>query len=1848
MFMPENSAPSFVSFGKLITPVGPADDYALDVAIQADGKILVGGYSDNALQSNYDYALVRYNSDGTLDTGFGVDGKVVTAIGLSDDEAKSLCVQSDGKILLAGQSWNGEQWAFTVVRYNSDGSLDSSFGSQGIVISPIAFSEYGNDVTLQADGKILLAGSSWDGSKWNFAVARYNSDGSPDTTFGDDGSLTVDMGAYGSAGYEVLVQPDGKILLTGVSDYHGTAMLRLNADGSLDQSYGSNGKIITDFQWGVSSALLPDGKLLVAGSLIDGTFNFAVAKYNSDGSPDTGFGVNGLATYDFAGNESGSDIVVQPDGKILIVGTGAVDAGNGTDFALIRLNADGGLDASFDGDGYVSSAIGTWNDSGLGIALQDDGRIVVVGRAIGQNYDFAIARYNPDGSLDESFASHNTLDHSATYTENGAAVRIDSSVAIYDAELAALNDGVGNYSGATITLARAGGANTDDVFSSTGFVQFSDGQVILNGPSAGNAISVSIGTVSNANGTLQITFNDNATQVRVNEVLSAITYASNSDALPASVQIEWLFSDGNSGAQGSGGVLAASGISTIAIELRNDIPVLSSGQAALPNGELGATYLVTQADLLAGYSDADGDSLSIANLVADYANVVDNGDGSYSITPYSSHYRLIGLRYDVVDGHGGSTAASQSFSLGNIVNTAPSLAGTQGLLASGQEDTPYVLAASSLLTGYADANGDILGITNLTADYGSVVDSGDGSYTITPTANHTGAVALHYSVIDHNGGSIAGSQTLQLAPVNDAPSFVAGGVGVTSFGYHSMSNALAIEPDGQLLLAGVVSTTVSTGYFATLRFNADGSLDDSFVYNFMGSGANTSIASSVAVQPDGKIVVAGLLATGIDGAGLIRYNPDGTPDEGFGEGGIVISEAIHGGNVTALLQPDGKILLAGGYGFLGTPDSTPYRVVRYNSDGTLDTSFSADGIASTMMGTFGGVESALLQPDGKILLVGSCFYGGTRDFFLIRFNTDGSLDSSFSEDGKLATAIGGMDDYAYAAVLQDDGKIVAVGQSDFNCVLVRYNSDGTLDTGFGVEGKVTADFGAADTAHGVAIQADGKIVVVGNSEYDGNLSIVVLTRYNPDGTLDTSFGDAGTSFVSWEDGSSHASSVSIQADGKIVVAGSSTDNFVLARFNPDGSLDNTFNSFDTLDAVASYTENATATVLDSSVQIYDAELYQHGSLAGATLTLLRHGGANAQDVFSGSGNLDFVGSTAELYGFAIGSLASSAGTITITFNDAATPTLVNELLSSIAYANTSDSPPASVQIDWIFSDGTGSTTTGHTIVAITAVTEAPQLTGSPAVLTAGNEDSAYHLAASTLLAGYADEDGDTLSVANLVADHGSVVDHGNGSYTITPTANYNGTVHLSYVVTDGQGGNTAAAQSFTVLAVNDAPALSNPMDKVSAPTGLSFSLQIPAGTFTDPDAGGSLSYAATLADSSKLPSWISFNTATQTFSGTPDAGDIGTLSVRITATDSASATATGYFDIVVDRLRLHGTVGTETLQGTNESDLIFGEDGNDTLFGLSGNDELDGGTGADALFGGKGNDRYVVDDAGDVITELSKQGSDSVYSSVSHTLGNNLENLTLIGSSDINAYGNKGKNVVTGNSGDNLLDGGAGADTLAGGLGDDTYLVDNKKDLVIETFAQGTDTVNSSTNFTLGDNIENLVLVGKAASGTGNSLDNLITGNAGKNKLMGGEGNDTLTGDAGNDTLLGGGGADTLWGGAGKDKLTGDAGSDIFVFDNLAGIDTITDFQSGQDQLVLDLLTFSGCGPGGQLDAAAFASGAKLNMAADDGDRIIYDSASGKLYYDADGTGTAYSVIQFATLSNAAGITLSAADFLLA
>jgi uncharacterized delta-60 repeat protein len=387
---------SFDDDGWLLTEMGLNYEWANDLAIQRDGKIVVCGGASPVL--GMDFALARYNSDGSLDTSFDEDGKVFTELSGAQDECNALVLQPDGKIIAVGYVPNGTL-NFAVLRYNPDGSLDTSFDEDGIVMTDFDYSEdVARSVALQSDGKIVVAGDADGLISMDFAVARYLSDGSLDPTFSEDGKLVTDFGGTDN-GYDVLVQLNGKIVVAGVSltVNRDIALARYNPDGSLDPSFDGDGQLRTDTgfsEYAYALAMQLDGKLLAVGYTTAGTRDVILARYNPDGSLDTGFGGDGLVTTDFTGEaDYAYDVVLQPDGKIIIAGVGYISGD--TDIILARYLPDGSLDPTFSGDGRVQTSFLTGKESAWAIALQRNGRLVVAGSTIVDTFDysFALVRY---------------------------------------------------------------------------------------------------------------------------------------------------------------------------------------------------------------------------------------------------------------------------------------------------------------------------------------------------------------------------------------------------------------------------------------------------------------------------------------------------------------------------------------------------------------------------------------------------------------------------------------------------------------------------------------------------------------------------------------------------------------------------------------------------------------------------------------------------------------------------------------------------------------------------------------------------------------------------------------------------------------------------------------------------------------------------------------------------------------------------------------------------------------------------------------------------------------------------------------------------------------------------------------------------------------------------------------------------------------------------------------------------------------------------------------------------------------------------------------------------------------
>jgi len=394
---------TFGTDGKVITTVGvpTTANLAYSIAIQSDGKIVVAGEARNGF-NNSDFAVVRYNTDGSLDTSFGQGGKVTTAIGSADDVALSVALQPDGKIVVAGVSDNGSNFDFAIARYNMDGSLDTNFGTGGKVTTEVGYRyAIAFSVAIQSDGKIVVAGGLPSGESYA-ALVRYNADGTLDTNFGTDGKVTQYLGPVGIGSFlSVALHSDGKIVVAGYSynnvDYD-FALARYDTDGSLDTTFGTDGNVITaidDDEKAYSVALQSDGKIVVAGqrSNSGGNFDFALVRHNTDGSLDTNFGTGGKVTTEVGSyDDYAHSVALQPDGKIVVAGFS--DNGSNFDFAIARYNMDGSLDTSFGTGGKVTTEVGSYDDYAYSVALQPDGKIVVAGcGGLDNGCNFSLVRY---------------------------------------------------------------------------------------------------------------------------------------------------------------------------------------------------------------------------------------------------------------------------------------------------------------------------------------------------------------------------------------------------------------------------------------------------------------------------------------------------------------------------------------------------------------------------------------------------------------------------------------------------------------------------------------------------------------------------------------------------------------------------------------------------------------------------------------------------------------------------------------------------------------------------------------------------------------------------------------------------------------------------------------------------------------------------------------------------------------------------------------------------------------------------------------------------------------------------------------------------------------------------------------------------------------------------------------------------------------------------------------------------------------------------------------------------------------------------------------------------------------
>jgi uncharacterized delta-60 repeat protein len=395
---------SFGNNGIVTTVISGMYNLAHTSVVQPDGKIIVAGEAGEG--TTYNVAVARYNADGTLDSSFGNSGTLLVPVGSARSYARNIAIQPDGKIVIGAYTYDDIASDFAVVRLNGDGSLDNSFGTEGITIVDNGSHEVVDAMTILNDGKILLAGYNYD----NFLAARFNTDGTLDTSFGTNGWATTVFDSSYSQVKDATSQNDGKILLSGfASDIstgrHKIAVARFNTDGTIDNTFGTSGQVsfnIGSFDdYGAGVAVQTDGKIMIGGyTILDSNFSeydFAAVRLNSDGTFDDSYGTNGIVVTSVIdnGRNYAEQMLLQPDDKIVLMGF--VGSGsNDDDMGMVRFDTEGNLDTTFGAGGKVITDVGGRYDYGKAIAIQPDNKIILAGYSYTNTgvAEIVVARYD--------------------------------------------------------------------------------------------------------------------------------------------------------------------------------------------------------------------------------------------------------------------------------------------------------------------------------------------------------------------------------------------------------------------------------------------------------------------------------------------------------------------------------------------------------------------------------------------------------------------------------------------------------------------------------------------------------------------------------------------------------------------------------------------------------------------------------------------------------------------------------------------------------------------------------------------------------------------------------------------------------------------------------------------------------------------------------------------------------------------------------------------------------------------------------------------------------------------------------------------------------------------------------------------------------------------------------------------------------------------------------------------------------------------------------------------------------------------------------------------------------------
>jgi hypothetical protein len=1061
---------------------------------------------------------------------------------------------------------------------------------------------------------------------------------------------------------------------------------------------------------------------------------------------------------------------------------------------------------------------------------------------------------------------------------------------------------------------------------------------LLQGFSDIDGDSVFVGSISTDHGSVSLN-------------LDGISYTVTPEAnYNGSVNVSYTVIDKNGG--------SVSANESFTLTAVNDAPVAGSTSASLASGTEDTSYTIQASELLQGFSDIDGDSVFVGSISTDHGSVSLNLDGiSYTVTPEANYNGSVNVSYTVIDKNGGSVSANESFTL-TAVNDAPVAGSTSASLASGTEDTSYTIQASELLQGFSDIDGDSVFVGSISTDHGSVSLNLDGiSYTVTPEANYNGSVNVSYTVIDKNGGSVSANESFTLTAVNDAPvagstsASLASGTEDTSYTIQASELLQGFSDiDGDSVFVGSISTdhgSVSLNldgisYTVTPEANYNGSVNVSYTV-IDKNGGSVSANESFTLTAVNDAPVAGSTSASL---------ASGTEDTSYT---IQASELLQGFSdidgdsvfVGSISTDHGSVSLnLDGISYTVTPEANyngsvnvSYTVIDKNGGSvsanesfTLTAVNDAPVAGSTSASLASGTEdtsytiqaSELLQGfsdiDGDSVFVGSI----STDHGSVSLNLDGisyTVTPEANYNGSVNVSYTVIDKNGGSVSANESFTLTAVNDAPVAGSTSASLASGTEDTSYTIQASellqgfsdIDGDsvfVGSISTDHGsVSLNLDGiSYTVTPEANYNGsvNVSYTVIDKNGGSVSANESFtltavndapvaGSTSASLASGTEDTSYTIQASellqgfSDIDGDSVFVGSISTDHGSVSLNLDG---------------ISYTVTPEANY-NGSVNVSYTVIDKNGGSVSAnesfTLTAVNDApvaGSTSASLASGTEDTSYTIQASELLqGFSdidgdsvfVGSISTDHGSVSLN-------------LDGISYTVTPEANyNGSVNVSYTVIDKNGGSVSANESFTLTAVNDAPVAGSTSASLASGTEDTSYTIQASELLQGFSDIDGDSVFVGSISTDHGSVSLNLDGiSYTVTPEANYNGSVNVSYTVIDKNGGSVSANESFTLTAVNDAPVALVPLMDQTTNEGQPFSYALPADAFIDID-NGSLSYDAFLADGSVLPSWLVFNPVNQTFSGTPSFNDAGVLSLKVTASDG-SLSASQLFTVDVSNV----------------------------------------------------------------------------------------------------------------------------------------------------------------------------------------------------------------------------------------------------------------------------------------------------------------------------------------------------------